>query len=467
MAPKTQEQFTAICDGLFLNDSKPKEWKQDFPWEASVGFHFRPLDESGEPVGEIQRKYLKKIWLFQAMGGKNAQGHYFRLEAEHGEIPAKDGKPPKPYTTIYPIAEVFSDGQARFLEEPKNGKIGVPGPGDKPKGPVTPPGPKTSSTGAGVAATPTTPAATGGIVTKATTPAKDPPPPKPRPKPSESFMNLCFEPQTEKFWLMQEGFTEDGFVQTAAHQHAMSMTLNRMGWANQKGLAITADMDAGAREFSPICDEKYKAEFMKWADWFEWYISTKRWAKIRERFYCLLKNCLTREQVLSLVDRAWAKLPKSQYNLVAEQVRIRLEEILANTPMKNLPTATPEIFEPKLEAAEEAAALKEMAEAEAATTETEEPQLKLLDPKIVDWTVAAYGKTMTMKALLDFWISSTPELQANERVRAAFRLAIMDQYMRSNYQSDVDEFRKGIPSYILTPEFAAQLDARYEQMEKF
>ncbi len=105
----------------------------------------RLTDESGVPVDEVEKKYMKEIWLFQAMGGDNAKGHYFELMAEHGEVPAKDGKPATPYMTVMPIAEVFADGTSMFIKPPKDGKITVPASTAKPKGPPPTAGPKAPS----------------------------------------------------------------------------------------------------------------------------------------------------------------------------------------------------------------------------------------------------------------------------------------------------------------------------------
>jgi hypothetical protein len=267
MTAKTKEQFTVICDGLFLNDTKPQEWKYTFSWEPSVGFHYRNLDESGEPCGEAVKKYLKHIWLFQAMGGKNAKGHYFRLEAESGMIPAKDGQAAKPYTSVMPIAEVFSDGSARFLEAPKDGKIGVPS-GDKPKGPPPPVKPKA----------PVTPKPAG--ANSALTPPSDGD--IKIPKGMENFMDdVLFQEKSAAWWSLKDSFHIDGAIVSNAFHYA----------------SIFCQSMAGK-------DEDIEDRIIHWAEFFETSIRGSQFLRKRSKLTVLIGLAITRAQVARLMEMA-------------------------------------------------------------------------------------------------------------------------------------------------------------------
>lgn len=461
MATKTQEQLTVVCDGLFLNDTKPQEWTQTFPWEPSIGFHYRLLDENGEPIGEIEKKYLKKkfIWMFQAMGGRNAVGRYFRVEAEHGEIPAKDGKPSKPYTTITPLAEVFSNGTARFLEAPKEGKVNTPGPAEKPKGPVVPAGKNINPQGVGAKPS-------GPVAPKPASPTPPADPKKPRPKPNEKFIATCFESGTNQFFRMQDGFTEDGWILNQAHDHAKDMVLNQLGWKNHINVQSTEE----GKDLSKcvVSDDTYKAELAKWADYFEWYYSQKRWAKTVNRLKSILANLKTMEQVIALVEMAWAKLPLSFYEQVTEEARVRIDHLEdAPPPGNHVPTATPEVPEPGLKPFTE----EELGEEEE-TGLPPEAFLPLATPVAPDeqeivFTVRGINNLTDYEKLLDFWNTTKPALQAVESVRQAMRLWIADYFMRSKYQNNVDGMLDKFPKGLITAELKKTLDDRYSKLATF
>ncbi len=308
MAPKTKEQFTVIIEGLFLNDTRPAEWKQDFPWSASIGLHYRPLNEEGVPEGETVKKYLKHLWLFQAMGGKNAVGHYYRLEAEHGMLPAKDGNPEKPYTSIMPLAEVFADGTAKFLEAPKDGKVGVPSgakPGPAP--PVQPKGP--AGPKAPASTTPITPSSNGNGEKKL--PWLD------------TFMKKVTIPQSDEWWASKEAFNLDGAIISNSFQYAATFLQNLQG-----------------------NDQEAQAAIIKWAEFFETTMRETKAERCRARLGMYLGLCTDRGQVSELVYKSWTMLPKSHFDAFCKTARNRAEElpkIGSGEPLNSRPT--PEIQE--------------------------------------------------------------------------------------------------------------------------
>jgi len=169
-------------------------------------------------------------------------------------------------------------------------------------------------------------------------------PKEPRPKPSEKFIKSCFIPTTDSFFRMQDGFAEDGWVLNQAQDLAVKLTLNQMGWKNQ--LAVDQKLESGPAFMAT--DDEYKATLFKWSTWLEWWLSERRWSKVKDRLNAILANCLTDEQVIVLVELAWTKLPKSYYDIFTEAARKRLAEIKTKAPAPDyVPTATPDVYEPE------------------------------------------------------------------------------------------------------------------------
>lgn len=451
MAQREKEQVTVLCEGLWLNDTKPAEWKQDFPWKPSVSIHYKVLDEAGNPIDDLQKKYLKDLWLFQAMGGRNAVGRYFKLQAEHGEVPAKDGQPAKPYVSVMPIAEIFQDGTARFIEPPKEGKVNVPastkpsggpaGGGTKPAQP--PPGPK-----------PATPP-------KPSTNVEDPK--KPRPKPSEAFMDWCFVPKTEKHWALLEGFTQDGYIISQANTLALELTTHQLGWWNQAD-----SLNAPApQDFLPKDDETYKAQFAKWFKFFERHISEVQWDKVKKRLCALLANCTKEEHVICVVERAWTKLPRRHYESFREKARIRLQEIKEGKLLPpDAPTSTPDL-DPEDPPQGHGDAFEEPEGAALAEAAAEKPSEFKADPKIVAYTVELVSKATLPQKLWDLWNTTGEGYRQNPEIRTAFIHKAGSIFSFMEYQQDAVAFLKGIPAGLFTAQEIANMEAKASQLPDF
>jgi hypothetical protein len=286
MASKEKDQFTVRCEGLWLNDTKPAEWKQSFPWKPSVSFHFIRVDENFESLEhkgeETQKKYLKDLWLFQAMGGKNAKGHFFELMAESGTVPAKDGEPEKPYTTVMPIAEMFTDGTSRFIKPPKDGKI------EEPVGKKTPPPVTKPPVGAKTTPTPARPNGNGSKM----------------PKGAEGFLEKALTPQTDAWWALKEAFNLDGAIISNSFQYAATFLQNFQG-----------------------DDAKCQDAILRWAGWFETTMREEKAERSRTRLTMLLGLAVNRAQVTDLVTKGWGMLPKSHYEIFREVALARLEQL--------------------------------------------------------------------------------------------------------------------------------------------
>lgn len=447
MAQKTEEQWTAVCDGLFLNDTKPKEWTQTFPWKPSIGFHFRILDESGQPIEETHKKYLKDMWLFQAMGGQNAKGHYFKLQVEHGEVPAKEGKPAQPYTSVMPIAEVFSDGTARFIEKPKDGKVNVPAKTDpKPGVPVTekPPAPAKPAV-----VNPQTSTKTEGVVVKDANTAK-----------AMGFFKGIEEKQSDEWWTLKTHLGFDGADATNVIDFAKQMTI--MEIANHNGPA-REDIRKDAEECLDYWMEALRARLL-----------TEKYSNVRKRLTHYLTLCSSVKELDKVIYTAWVELPESDFLKVRGAALERVKEIKAQTDEKGnftgkiMGTLQPEVERLTAYSPEElgAEAEEEVVE-EPGNEEYIAPPRSGPDAAEIEFTVKAMEKIVDWKKMLAFWNTTKASLQACEECRDAFRVWIMALFDRSTQQVEVDGLREAIPAGIMTPGLEKGLHARYAELQPF
>lgn len=435
MAPKTEEQWTCVCDGLFLNDTKPQEWKQDFPWKPSIGFHFRVLDDSGSPIEETHKKYLKDMWLFQAMGGKNAKGHYFKLQVEHGEVPAKDGKPAQPYTSVMPIAEVFEDGTARFLEPPKEGKVTTPA-SPKPGAPL-----KTGTPGV----KPKVEAEEAQIVTD-------------RPKvdrntaKAEGFFKGLDVPQSDFWWMFKThlGFDGADAVNTLDFaKHIALMEMNNVEEGTDLRVATKAAIDY-------------------WCDHLGTKMRQLKFQNIRTRLVHYLSLCQSDHDLDKVLSKAWCELPESDFKAIRALAVERRKTILAETKEGIFMGKIQGTLQPEAEFEVRDGDLEEK-------TPVEKPQAPPQaqaapsgpDPAIVDSTVKAFDKLKDWPKLLNFWNTTAPIYQKVPEVVQAFQAAIMEILMTIGEQAVADPIIAGIPGQVLTADFKTMLDSRYKEMIPF
>lgn len=447
---KEKDRMTVECDFIYLNDSKPTDWAQTFEWKPSVSFYYFEMDDNFKRVGELQKTWIKNdLWLFQAMGGKNGKGHFFDIMITRGEYKGK------PTASVMPVAEMFPDGSARMIKPPKDGKVSVPA---STKPPVVPSTQKT---------TPPPPKAPA-----ASKPPVEPRPGvplnnKPKPKPGEKFIERCFTPSTNEFFRMQDGFAQDGYIATQSGYLAMEATRNFIGWRNQRD---SENCERAGTEFTPAGDAEFKIEFERWVEYFDCQISHRQWSKNRDRMYSILLNCTTVEQITSCVEMAWAKLPKSYYDMVRTKARERLAEIdLAQKSEQPLAlsssTATPEVCqiteepEPEIE--------EQIAEPIVEPVPPPPPPPPVIEPQIIRFAYDAIINAKNLKIVVDVWNTTRPELQALEEIKKAMWLWIDARFTEAQYQTDVDEIGKQFPMDILSEEQRTKLDARYAKLITF
>ena len=462
---KTKDQFTVICEGLFLNDSKPDNWAEMlegkgikyFPWEAGVGFHYRLLGDDGEPIGDTQKKTKKELWLFQAMGGKNAVGKYFRLEAEHGEIPAKEGNPAKPYISVMPIAEVFSDGQARFLEAPKDGKINVPASTDKPKGPVTPGKPKG----------PVTPEAASALVPPKGGPANPPAKPTaqefadPNTARVANFFKKMEIPQSNEWWLSKTHLNYD-----------VADACNVLDYAKQMALMEVAKDKFEGENPIEECRGAMNEAMQYWAETLRPRLLAMKFQNIEERLTHYTTLAITTDDLNTIILRAWTELPESFFLRVrsAAYARIKVVKSLTDKDGKFTGSVTgtlqPEIKIAPISPMEDDPVEEEYrAEAEHPAEAPVKPAGP--DKAFVDKIVATIGTLENFKNLMKYWETTSPQLQGVEDIRQAMRLWVADFYMRSKYQANVSGIIEGFPKALMTPELEKTLADRYSVLAPF
>lgn len=468
MGAKTTEHFMVICEGLFLNNEKPAEWTQSFAWKPSVGFHFKYLDESGEPTGDLQKKYLNhnKIWMFQAMGGQNAKGHYFRIEAESGTMPAKENQPEKPYVTITPMAEVFKnehgqfDGSARFLEAPKDGKVNTPAPaktngapagtGGKPAG--TPPTAKTNP-----------PAETKTTTTATTTETKAVKEVDPNTAKAKQFFDELQNPKSDSWWLMK---TQLGFDCAEAS--------NILDWAKHMALMEFSKVNRPDLDFNDL-----RVEVMAAIDFWTGALRPKllamKFSNMRLRLSHYLTLCSSVDQIDKVLYKAWTELPESDFLALRTEAVARVGVIKSQCEGqvlsgafkgKIIGTLQPEVaYVPSTPEPEPGV------EEEEALFQPEEPapqeKASGIPAEEIAWMVKGIHGYTDIKKLLNFWTNTKPELLAVEEVRQAMRLWITNIFMASKYQANVDGLREQFPQYLMTPELEKILHARYAEMAKF
>jgi hypothetical protein len=291
-------------------------------------------------------------------------------------------------------------------------------------------------------------------------------PKEPRPKPSEKFIKSCFVPTTDSFYRLQDGFAEDGWVLNQAQDLAVKMTLNQMGWKNQ--LAIDQKLESSPAETAT--DDEYKATLFKWSAWLEWWLSERRWSKIKHRLTAVLANCLTDEQVIVLVELAWTKLPKSYYDIFAEAARKRLTQIATKEKQEYVPTATPEVFEPQApEASDELMDQEGEEEAPPAPTiPTTSTVSSPVDQAVLDYAVRALGKSSDFKKLMQFWQESEPRIKNHPLMLQACQDWVSVMLRDAQYQAQVDGVLETIPAaWNVSPEMMTAWKDRYSQLAPF
>ncbi len=438
MAPKTKEQFTVICESIFLNDTKPEKWTQTFAWKPSVSFHYKVLDDTtGEVIDEVEKKYLKDLWLFQAMGGQNAKGRMFKLQAEHGEVPAKEGQPAKPYVTVMPIAEVFADGSARFLEPPKNGKVSVPSKAPSPPPPLAA---KPTAAAKTTAAIPTEPA-TPGLPQQDRNTAK-----------AEGFFRELDKAQSDPWWVMKTQMGYDGADATNVLDFAKHLTV--MECAGMEG--STDELRAKAESVLDYWCRSLRTRLL-----------TMKYANIRDRLSHYLNLCTTVKDLDKILYKSWVELPMGDFDALRSEAVDRMKVIQGETEAGvfkgkikvSLQPEIPEMLRPILTEEEEPQA--------AAAPATPGPSTPAVEQAVVDFTRKAIMKCPDFNKLLELWATSSPGLQKHPAIIMACADWVSCSLRDAQYQQQMDGVLERVPKGWYTPELMIAWQDRYSNLAPF
>ena len=90
--PNATDRFDVVITSIFLNDAKPQDWAQAYEWKPSVGFTFKKINKSFEPQEpemKARANGVANLWLWEAMGGKQAKSRFFDFMVETGVLNGK------------------------------------------------------------------------------------------------------------------------------------------------------------------------------------------------------------------------------------------------------------------------------------------------------------------------------------------------------------------------------------------
>jgi hypothetical protein len=274
----TEERMDVVIMAIYDNFTMPADWDatHNYEWKPNVSIQYKRVDSSLKPMGEELKARSsgdKNIWVFQAMGGKKAKGHFYDMMFTHGETNGTA------WTSFKPLMELYTNGSNRRIAAPVEGAD--PPPPDPP-----PPGPKPP---VGVKSSPTP--ATNGNGAK-------------MPKGAEGFLEKALTPQTDAWWALKEAFNLDGAIISNSFQYAATFLQNFQG-----------------------DDAKCQDAILRWAGWFETIMREEKAERCRTRLTMLLGLAVNRAQVTDLVTKGWGMLPKSHYEMFREVALARLEQL--------------------------------------------------------------------------------------------------------------------------------------------
>jgi hypothetical protein len=291
--PNKEERMDVVVTSLFLNETMPPDWNQPFEWKPSVVVNFKKVDSTFKEVGEEMKARVKgpdNLWMFAAMGGRNAKGHFFDLMTESGDHP-------KPWTSFTPLAELFKDGSSKRIQAPtKDGTAAHAAPAAQ-----TPSKPST----------PSTPSISPGPSAPAKTEEK-----KPNYKERASFFfDQIAKPQSDAWWTLKNDLSFD--CADAVNALQMSSDLAKMEVAKHAGTAEELRVQAAEA-------------IAHWLPFFHVNIRTLKVQNMRERLTHLIGITVKADHLNYIMERAYAELPLEDFELVRGIALTRYETIKAN-----------------------------------------------------------------------------------------------------------------------------------------
>ncbi len=283
----TEKRMDVIISAIFMEAEQPANWAQPFEWKPNVSIYFKPIDANRKIIGDEIRARTNgadNLWIFQAMGGKQAKGKCF-------DIITESGTNPKPWTSFMPLAMLHPNGTMTRISAPEEG---VP-----PPEPPTGPPPRTPVPGSPAPGTP----------------PREPVPAQPTksqsaangeklpPCAAEFMQKVLFVPQSNEWWQVKDRFNIDGAIISNSFQFA-AMIAAKQGASNV---------------------DEMEENILGWAAWFESMIRETQCLRTRERLTMMMGLATNKEQVTELVNQAWAKLTKSHYDVFKSMAMGRLD----------------------------------------------------------------------------------------------------------------------------------------------
>lgn len=311
MGAKDTHQATVELMGIFLNTTPGPGHTGEFEWKPNVSFNYREVDdETFEPKGpEIKARINGEdnLWIFQAVGGKAAKGHFFVCMIESGP------KPNAPSETWYkpvPMMEAFKDGTFHKIKVPVDGKVEVA------VASKAPAGAKPSPAAPGAAAKTAAPTAA-----KPSAPGPVAPDHPEIPKTGNGIPAIAatylddalFKQQSGPWWDLKSAFDVDAMTVTNAF-HFAAITMGDIG-------PLPSDVP------DQQGNAKFREELMDWVHWYEYALREEKHERTRWRLSALLSIATTEGQVKEIANRAWSNLSKEHYATFREALLIRMDQV--------------------------------------------------------------------------------------------------------------------------------------------
>lgn len=302
----TKEVVVVELTGFWLNDGKPADWdeKHNFAWKPSLSFYYKLVTQAFAQVGDEVKARIsgeENLWLWQALGGRQAKGHFFQCLIETGDHP-------KPWTSVMPTAEVFKDGQMKMIAKPEGIKTAAPSEGAKPltrdnmaKAPGTAPAP--------------------GPVAPATKPTAADPDYKGKAK---AFMLNVGTMNSDSWWTMKRAFDYD-----------CTDAVNCLDMANRIAL-----MEVSKSEYVEEADGREVLSKMRtdvgdgiryWMGELRPILRRAKMENLKERFIHMIGLCVDNDALQMIVNKAYMDLPRSLYEEVRAEGLARSGDIKAGT----------------------------------------------------------------------------------------------------------------------------------------
>ena len=427
-----------VITAVYPEFEEPANRKSEYEWKPNIAIKYKKINKRFAPTGEELRAKVngdKNLWQFDAIGGKNAKGHFFSMNFESGEINGHA------WTSWFPVLELFKNGNPR--------RIMVPDGEEEPEPPEeeTPPPP---------------PPKKAAPVQK----YAPPPPAKPAPPPLDPntarvvnfFNELAEEKSNASFcfrkFLDMEGTNACNVLDYAKHMAVMECAGFKVGEGE------------GTHGYLPDLRAKANESLDYWAGVFHERIKAIKYAGLRDRFLHTVGLCPCKEEIARMIETSWLYLPDSLFQEVRARGRERLEELMGmGGGVKVEGTLQAEIRIRITSAPDEET---EDTDPDATAQNPAPPLTKpQLDPAEVHQISETIFKFQDFQKLKTYWLTCRAALQDNEELRDAYRMWVLNKFKASKYTADVVGIRDQVPNWFLTQSLEKELSEIYAGLAQF